>query len=104
MLRLRAEAGGQLLEKCESGASLLWYTVQMVDPGNSIHLVGYSFPEWGGPGISMLKLALEDSDTGCVLLVSDSHVGRATDSHLTSLRDGWTDLFTNGLKQYCESS
>ena len=56
---LRAEAGGQLLEKRESGGSLLWYTVHMVDPGNSIHLVGYSFPEWGGPGVTMLKLALE---------------------------------------------
>jgi hypothetical protein len=103
VVTLRAEAGGHLIEKREGGGSLLWYTVHLVDPGNSLHLVGYSFPEWGGPGTSMLKLAIEDSGDGCKLMISDAHFGHVTDKYLESLKDGWTELLTGGLKTYCEA-
>jgi uncharacterized protein YndB with AHSA1/START domain len=104
IVSMRAEAGGQLIEKREDGGSLLWCTVHMVDPGVSLHMAGFSFPEWGGPGTTLLKLALEDTPRGCKLKVSDAHVGRITDEHIESLRHGWTELFTDGLKRHCESA
>lgn len=102
VITLRAEAGGQLLEKMEGGGSLLWYTVHMVDPGKTMYLVGQSFAEWGGPAISQLKLALEDTDKGCKLIVSDTLIGRVTESSIASLQSGWTELFTKGLRHFCE--
>jgi hypothetical protein len=103
VVTFRAEAGGQLLEKREGGGSLLWYTVQSVDPGKSIHLVGYSFPEWGGPAVTMLKLAIEEVGRGCKLIVSDALLGHVSDKQIESLRQGWTELFTDGLKKHCEA-
>ncbi len=103
IINMRAEAGGQLLEKKENGAGLLWCTVHAVDPGNSIHFVGHSFPAWGGPGTSMLIFNLEDNGNGCKLKVSDHHFGLVTEQHLTSLQEGWTLLFTEGLKKHCEA-
>jgi uncharacterized protein YndB with AHSA1/START domain len=103
VVSFHAEAGGHLIEKLESGGSLLWYTVHMVQPGKSIHMVGQSFPEWGGPVTTMLSLAIEDRDGGCKLVVRDAHIGKTTDSHIGSLREGWAELFTKGLKQHCEA-
>ncbi len=98
-----AQAGGQLIERLDGGGSLLWCNVQMVAPDESIYLAGFSFPEWGGPGFSLLKFALEDRDGGCVFKLSDSQVGLAPDAHIKSMEDGWRVLFTDGLKKYCET-
>ena len=98
-----AQAGGLLVERVEGGRSLLWYTVMMVTPGESIYMTGHSFPEWGGPGTTLMKLALEDREGGCLLKLSDAHFGRASDEHIASMKEGWTWLFTDGLKMYCET-
>jgi uncharacterized protein YndB with AHSA1/START domain len=100
---LHAEAGGMLAERFETGACLLWYTVHAVVPESSISLVGQTFPRWGGPTTSMLHLELEDRDGGCVLRVADALVGRVTESQIDSLRDGWTQLFSEGLKRHAEA-
>ncbi len=107
IIELRAEAGGQLIERRENGTSLLWYTVHMVDPGKSIHLVGHSFPEWGGPSTTMLKIAVdgEDGEDGgpSVVRITDSLFGGSSDKAVESLREGWTTLFTDGLKRFVET-
>jgi uncharacterized protein YndB with AHSA1/START domain len=97
-----ARAGGQLIETKPDGGSLLWYTVQMCAPQESLHLVGFCAPEWGGPATTMLRLKLEDTDGGTLLSVSDALVGRVTDESLESLRAGWLQLFTDGLKSFAE--
>ena len=106
VVEFRAEAGGQLIEKIEGGGSLLWYTVHMVDPGRTVQMVGQSFPGWGGPGTSMLKLSLEanDDDSVTTLQVSDSVFGKCSDEHIDSLIEGWTVLFRDGLKKYVETN
>ena len=102
VVTLDATAGGHLIEKTEDGASLLWYTVQMCTPGESLHLVGHSAPQWGGPSISMLHLALEDRDDATVLRVQDAIFGRVADTSVSSLKQGWQQLFGDGLKRYVE--
>ncbi|MBL4636870.1 MAG: SRPBCC domain-containing protein [Kofleriaceae bacterium] len=103
VVTLDAEAGGLLVERRKGGGSLLWYTVHMVEPGRSICLVGQSFPAWGGPCTTMLTLSLEDSDTGCIFRVSDALLGRVSDGLIKNMREGWTELFTKGLKKHCEA-
>jgi len=99
---LRAEAGGALVEHRPDGASLLWYTVQRVEPGVSLHLVGVSSPEGGGPATTMLRLRLRDRGDGCLLEVSDALVGQVTEATVASLRDGWERLLGEGLRRYVE--
>ncbi|MCB9897992.1 MAG: SRPBCC domain-containing protein [Planctomycetes bacterium] len=102
VLRLDARAGGALVEHQDDGGSLLWYTVQLVRPGEALHLVGHVAPEWGGPATSMLALTLEARGDKTVLHVRDSLFGHVTDEQAESLRDGWIQLFTEGLRRHVE--
>lgn len=95
--------GGALIETTQTGASLEWYRVQMCVPGESLHLVGYLAPDWGGPTTSMLKLALAAQGQSCILTVSDALLGNVTDSSANTAKEGWAKLFTEGLKKYAES-
>ncbi len=99
-----ARAGGQILERLEGGGSLLWGTVQMVMPGHSVHLVGFTAPEWGGPATTMLRFGLEERDRATAVTLTDALVGRVDDGTLTSVREGWIELLEKGLKPFAERS
>ena len=99
---LEAKPGGLLLESHPSGTQLIWYTVQMVQPGSTLYLIGHTAPDWGGPSVSMLKLALSECDGGTLLTISDSILGRVSESHLTNVNDGWNLLFGTGFKEHVE--
>jgi len=97
-----AKPGGCLVENTPDGGGLVWYSVQMAQPGKALYLVGHTAPDWGGPTLSMLKLSLEASAEGCTLRVSDSLVGRVSEQQASSLESGWAQLFGQGLKAYVE--
>ena len=97
------EAGGQLIERIDGGASLLWGTVQMVVPGESIHLVGFSHPEWGGPATTLLRFGLEERDGATAVTLTDAIHGRIDEGNLASVREGWQELLGNGLKAFVET-
>ncbi|MFT5285980.1 MAG: hypothetical protein ACI8TQ_002148 [Planctomycetota bacterium] len=99
-----AQAGGRLVESSADGGSLLWYTVQMVVPKEWIHLVGYMAPPWGGPGISMLELALEDHDGGTLLTIKDAMFGAVSEATAKTMSEGWELLFGDGLRAFVEKS
>ncbi len=97
------QAGGHLVEHSADGGSLLWMTVHWARPKQfTLYLVGHIAPDWGGPATYNLKFALEETDVGCVLKVTDSHHGHIDDGNIRSLQEGWTTLFTDGLKQFIE--
>lgn len=96
--------GTGLVEQLENGGGLLWYQVHCCLPTEyKIYLVGYVAPDWGGPSASHLKLALEETDSGCVLKVTDAQHGNVSLEGVQSLHDGWTGLFTAGLKAFVEN-
>jgi len=103
VLSLDARAGGGLVERLEGGGSLLWYTVQMCVPETSLHLVGHLAPEWGGPAISMLELALEGSGGHTRLRVRDALFGNVNESTGGSQCEGWQALFGRGLREHVEA-
>jgi uncharacterized protein YndB with AHSA1/START domain len=103
VVSLRAEAGGHLVERVEGGGSLLWGTVQMVVPGESLYLVGFSHPEWGGPATTLLRFTLADRERGTAVTLSESLHGRISEDNLASLREGWRDLLGAGLKKFVET-
>lgn len=97
-----ARAGGQLLESREDGGSLLWYTVHMCTPGESLHMASQIFPQWGGPATSQLQLSLEESGGRTILRVQDAHYGHVSEANVRSLEEGWRQLFSEGLKRHVE--
>lgn len=99
---LEPHTGATLLEKKDNGESLEWYRVQMFVPGNSVYLVGYLAPDWGGPTTSMLKLALRKQGDSTVLTVSDALLGNVSENAAKNAQSGWLDMFTNGLKAFAE--
>ncbi len=103
VVSLDTGTGGSLLEQDPNGATLEWYRVQMCMPGQSLYLTGYLAPDWGGPTVSMLKLSLESKDDSCILTVSDALLGSVTEKAANSAKDGWSMLFTDGLKRFVEN-
>jgi len=98
-------AGGRgLIEFVPDGAFLSWYAVQMFLPERfKVYLVGNLAPEWGGPSTSNLCLALDEAEDGCLLKVSDAHHGRVDANSAESLKNGWQQLFGDGLRRYVEA-
>ena len=101
---LRAEAGGALIETHADGGSLLWYTVQMVSPGESLHLAGHLAPEWGGPATTLLSLVVRERDGGTTLILRDALFGAISEETIDQLRGGWTQLLGEGLRQHLEQT
>jgi len=101
-IQFDSRAGGRLLEVSENGGSLLWYTVLMCVPQESIDMAGHMTAKFGGPSTTMLRLGLKETPTGVLLQVSDAIVGHAKEDSVKRLADGWLWLFRDGLKAYAE--
>lgn len=96
--------GRGMVEETADGGGLLWFHVQMHLPADfKIYLIGHIAPEWGGPTTSSLKLALLETETGCVLQITDSRHGHIDEKQTQSYSDGWKMLFSDGLKKFIES-
>lgn len=98
-------AGGQLIETNPDGGSLLWYTIQSISPSMfTFYVTGHIAPDWGGPSTSMMKFTIEEGERpgSCTLRITDSHHGHIDEKNLQSLHDGWTQMFTGGLKAFVE--
>jgi DNA-binding transcriptional ArsR family regulator/uncharacterized protein YndB with AHSA1/START domain len=101
-ITLEPWVGGRLYETGQGGSSVLWYTVTGIDPERALDLAGHLAVRYGGPATSILRLTLEARGSGTVLQVSDAIFGQVTESLRTSLTQGWSYLFTDGLKAYLE--
>jgi hypothetical protein len=90
-MRLDPVPGGFLLEDGGSGNGVLWYTVQAVDAPQSLVLSGFIAPPFGGPALSLLRLALTEPKPGhCIVEIHDALIGRAD---AKSIEAGWRDIF-----------
>ena len=97
--------GKGIYESTPSGDWLTWYSVQMYLPSQfQVFLNGHIAPEWGGPTISTLKIALDENETGCIFRLSDARVGRTDEGSMQSCCDDWKRLFTDGLKAHVEGN
>lgn len=99
---LELRAGGRLYEQ-QGDRELLWYTVLSVSPEESLNLVGYCTPEFGGPLTTMLSFRLHEEGNSTLLKVTDALYGHVKDGQDTSLESGWTTLFNDGLKAFLEA-
>lgn len=99
---LEARPGGRMYESWNGGGGLMWGQVVTVDPGKKLQIIGSSFPEWGGPGISYGTWVLAESEQGCSLRYSESTVGRIGEGHGAEKEKGWNYLLGGALKAHVE--
>ena len=97
---LEPKLGGRLLEDWGNDSGVVWYEIFAFNPPYSIDLKGsLSVPY--GPALSLLHLELQPDEQRTKLLLSDSVFGVSTDGG-KSKKDGWKQLFEDGLKKYVE--
>lgn len=101
LVTLEPRAGGRLYEQ-QAARELLWYTVLAIAPDESLDLAGYCTADYGGPSTTMLSIRLAAEKQGTRLTIRDALFGHVTEGHVESLRSGWTQLFTDGLKSFLE--
>ena len=103
VVTLDARAGGQLIETREDGGGLLWYTVEKCTPGEELQMVGHLGAAWGGPTTTMLSLVLGEQGEGTLLVLTDAQHGHVSEKNVESLRAGWQQLMSDGLKAHVEA-
>ncbi|MEE9394519.1 MAG: SRPBCC domain-containing protein [Planctomycetota bacterium] len=99
---LDARAGGHLVERNDSGGSLLWFTVIAVEPQQSINLAGSMAPPFGGPCQTFLLIEVEEKGGSTIVRMTNSLHGHIDEGMLPSMEAGWRDLLENGLKRFVE--
>jgi uncharacterized protein YndB with AHSA1/START domain len=99
---LEPRLGGRLYEQTEDGRGLVWAQVIGIDPGRSIDFLGVMTPAFSGPTTTMVQLAIETSEGGTVLRLTEGLVGRVTDEVVANMTAGWTFLMGTKLKGYVE--
>jgi hypothetical protein len=103
VISLEGYAGGRLFEE-NRDQSLLWYSVIMINPPQLLSLAGHMTPEFGGPVTSLLTFNIESRGMVTTLRFSDSLMGKVSPGQAESLRNGWSQLLTDGLKRWAESA
>jgi DNA-binding transcriptional ArsR family regulator len=96
---IEARIGGRVFEDWGDGAGVIWYHVFAMKPEVSLDLQGAMGVPFG-PAMTLLHLELAAHDSGTLLKVSDSTLGRGggRDEKL----EGWRVVFSDGLKTFVE--
>lgn len=96
-------AGGRQFVTNAQGHQILWGQVLMIIPQETIDIVGYTMPQYGGPSTWMWRMAVADgAEGGTNFSLTNSIVGRADEESIGGTIEGWTAIFA-GLKEYCEA-
>lgn len=101
-IQFEAFAGGRLYEESPEGGQVLWGTVAMILPGESIDLVGPVTAAFGGPSINFVHMSLTDNGDGMTQFkLKNDVLGNLTDEGRESVQEGWAYLY-GAFKDFCE--
>jgi uncharacterized protein YndB with AHSA1/START domain len=101
-MRFEPSVGGRLREEWGNGAGVLWYTVVLLEPLKALELAGFMTASFGGPAISCVRVALEESSKGTKVTFVDGVQGRVAGDMQKKAHEGWQLVFHDGLKRHCE--
>ncbi len=99
--QLDPKPGGLMLESWNGGGGTLWGTVVSAAPARSLQVLGYVFPNWGGPTEWYGSWDLNEADGSTTLRFSESAVGAVSDASMSEKDKGWKFLW-NTLKAHVE--
>ncbi len=95
--------GGRMYEDYGDDNGLLWANVMVLDAPNNLELKGHLSPSFGGPAMTFKKLALEESEGGTMLTLTDTTFGKVSENSKDQLTAGWKMLYEDTFKKYVES-
>lgn len=90
---LEAVPGGRMCEEWRDGGGVLWAQVVTVEPARRLQVVGYAFPNYGGPSQWFGTWDLEARDGGTRLRFSEHAIGRVSEDYAREKHRGWTFLW-----------
>jgi hypothetical protein len=82
----------------------MWGQVVTVDRPRKLEVIGYAFPQWGGPSTWLGTWDLQADGNVTVVRFSESAVGRITEEYGADKEKGWRFLFDGALKAYVEGT
>ncbi len=105
-LELEARAGGCLIERAPSGASLLWGQVLAVEPAARLMLVSYMAPPYAGPAHEFCHYEfLDGAEKGTTVVRLTTHMLGDLGADPAKMRadtsEGWRQIL-GGLKAHVE--
>ncbi len=99
---LEAKLGGLMYEDAGESEGLVWAIVIGINSPSVIQLKGHLSPQFGGPAISFVTIALEEKQNETLLKVEDSVFGYISADLKTRLTNNWQAIFGEGLKNHIE--
>ena len=103
IIKLENAPGGRMFEEWPDGGGLLWGVVAILKPEELLQMTGDLFPDWGGPAYMYRTYRLHNEDGHCRFEFEECSMGTLSESTLASLEEGWSTIFGNHLKKWCES-
>lgn len=103
VIQLDLVPGGKMVELWPDGGGLVWGEVSTIRPASLLQMTGELFPDWGGPAFSCRTHKLTGDGDECLLEFEEVSVGSLAQSTLQSLEEGWTYIFGDKLKNWCEN-
>ncbi len=100
--QLEPKVGGRMFEDFGDDNGVLWGVVVHIEAPRRLQIQGSMFPEYGGPGTYILSAQIEETETGCLLKITDSMFGNVTQETVESTQSGWKTLFGEHLKNKAE--
>jgi DNA-binding transcriptional ArsR family regulator len=94
--------GGRLYEDWGVRRGVLWGSVLLIDAPSTLELLCHVTPRFGGPRLSMLRLALTEKNSSTTLALTDSTMGRVDGKTASYLNDGWRAIFAESFKRWVE--
>ena len=93
-----------MYEDTGNNEGVVWATVLSIHAPHHLLLKGNLSPDLGGPAISFLKISLETQKRHTLLRINDTLLGEFSEELSNKVRDNWTQLFGQALKQYIEAA
>tara|TARA_R110002096_G_scaffold161007_3_gene327370 strand:- start:20395 stop:20874 length:480 start_codon:yes stop_codon:yes gene_type:complete len=98
---IEATPGGRMFEEWGDGGGTLWGTVIALDPGKKLQIIGYLFPDWGGPTQNYGTWTLDENGGKTRMTFSETGLGRVTEEGLKEKDHGWRFVWET-LKAHVE--
>ncbi len=107
-MTIEPKVGGLLREKMPGeGTGYAWGQIISFQPESHLAYTAQVVPPWGGPAQSVVQISLQAGASAerTLLTLTDSLIGHLSDDLLSSLDDGWRQLYgEGGLKTHVESN
>ena len=100
---IQEKLDGWMYEDWGGGEGQIWGRVNGLKRPEFLQIVGDSDKDWGGPSRGIMTFRLDEQGSTTRLRFEHSLFGRVSRKTHESLEEGWSLLFRECLKPFCET-